>query len=111
MTPNVTDSYHGNAVNDFAALKPAGIVGVIHKCTQVAGQLQLGKILIGKHFRIAQQRDMLASKAGNFLFDLPRQRLLARLQREIRIGAQSLPVIVAIITLGHDLQLFRNVVQ
>ena len=36
MTPNVIDIYHGNAINDFAALKAAGIVGVIHKCTQGA---------------------------------------------------------------------------
>lgn len=37
MTPNVIDIYHGNVVHDFAALKAAGIVGVIHKCTQGAG--------------------------------------------------------------------------
>ena len=37
MTPNVIDIYHGNTVNDFAALKAAGIQGVIHKCTQGAG--------------------------------------------------------------------------
>ena len=36
MTPNVIDIYHGNTVNDFAALKAAGILGVIHKCTQGA---------------------------------------------------------------------------
>lgn len=36
MTPNVIDIYHGNVVNDFAALKAAGILGVIHKCTQGA---------------------------------------------------------------------------
>lgn len=37
MTPNVIDIYHGNVVHDFAALKAAGILGVIHKCTQGAG--------------------------------------------------------------------------
>jgi len=37
MIPSVIDIYHGNVVNDFAALKAAGIVGVIHKCTQGAG--------------------------------------------------------------------------
>ena len=37
MIPNVIDIYHGNTVNDFAALKVAGILGVIHKCTQGAG--------------------------------------------------------------------------
>lgn len=37
MVPNVIDIYHGNTVNDFAALKAAGILGVIHKCTQGAG--------------------------------------------------------------------------
>lgn len=36
MTPNVIDIYHGNVVHDFAALKAAGILGVIHKCTQGA---------------------------------------------------------------------------
>lgn len=36
MLPNVIDIYHGNTVNDFAALKAAGIIGVIHKCTQGA---------------------------------------------------------------------------
>jgi lysozyme len=36
MTPNVIDIYHGNTVNDFAALKVAGVLGVIHKCTQGA---------------------------------------------------------------------------
>ena len=36
-TSNVIDIYHGNVVNDFAALKAAGILGVIHKCTQGAG--------------------------------------------------------------------------
>lgn len=34
MKPNVIDIYHGNIVHDFAALKAAGILGVIHKCTQ-----------------------------------------------------------------------------
>lgn len=37
MTPNVIDIYHGNVVHDFAGLKAAGILGVIHKCTQGAG--------------------------------------------------------------------------
>jgi lysozyme len=37
MTPNVIDIYHENNVADFAALKAAGILGVIHKCTQGAG--------------------------------------------------------------------------
>ena len=37
MTPNVIDIYHGNTVNDFAALKADGVLGVIHKCTQGAG--------------------------------------------------------------------------
>lgn len=37
MTPNVIDIYHGNTVHDFSALKAAGILGVIHKCTQGAG--------------------------------------------------------------------------
>lgn len=37
MIPNVIDIYHGNVVNDFSALKAAGIIGVIHKCTQGAG--------------------------------------------------------------------------
>jgi GH25 family lysozyme M1 (1,4-beta-N-acetylmuramidase) len=37
MTPNVIDIYHGNSVHDFVAVKAAGIVGVIHKCTQGAG--------------------------------------------------------------------------
>jgi GH25 family lysozyme M1 (1,4-beta-N-acetylmuramidase) len=36
MTPNVIDIFHGNTINDFAALKAAGIVGVIHKATQGA---------------------------------------------------------------------------
>ena len=36
MTPSVIDIYHGNTVHDFAALKAAGIIGVIHKCTQGA---------------------------------------------------------------------------
>lgn len=37
MTPNVIDLYHGDTVNDFAAMKAAGILGVIHKCTQGSG--------------------------------------------------------------------------
>lgn len=37
MTPNVIDISHHNTVNDFAALKAAGILGVIHKCTQGSG--------------------------------------------------------------------------
>lgn len=37
MTPNVIDIYHGNIVNDFAALKADGVQGVIHKCSQGAG--------------------------------------------------------------------------
>jgi GH25 family lysozyme M1 (1,4-beta-N-acetylmuramidase) len=36
MIRNVIDVYHGNSINDFAALKAAGILGVIHKCTQGA---------------------------------------------------------------------------
>lgn len=36
MVPNVIDISHHNTVNDFAALKAAGILGVIHKCTQGA---------------------------------------------------------------------------
>jgi lysozyme len=36
MIPNVIDISHHNTVNDFAALKAAGILGVIHKCTQGA---------------------------------------------------------------------------
>jgi lysozyme len=36
MTPNVIDIYHGNVVNDFGALKAAGIIGVIHKASQGA---------------------------------------------------------------------------
>jgi GH25 family lysozyme M1 (1,4-beta-N-acetylmuramidase) len=36
MQPNVIDCYHGNTINDFAALKAAGVLGVIHKCTQGA---------------------------------------------------------------------------
>lgn len=36
MTPMVIDIYHGNVVHDFAALKAAGIVGVIHKASQGA---------------------------------------------------------------------------
>jgi len=34
MIPNVIDISHHNTINDFSALKEAGIVGVIHKCTQ-----------------------------------------------------------------------------
>lgn len=34
MIPNVIDIYHGNIVHDFAALKAAGIQGVIHKASQ-----------------------------------------------------------------------------
>jgi len=37
MTPVVIDIYHGNVIHDFAAIKAAGIQGVIHKCTQGAG--------------------------------------------------------------------------
>lgn len=37
MTPNAIDIYHGNIVHDFAALKAAGIQGIIHKCTQGVG--------------------------------------------------------------------------
>jgi lysozyme len=37
MVPIVIDIYHGNVVNDFAALKAVGIIGIIHKCTQGAG--------------------------------------------------------------------------
>ena len=36
MTPNVIDISHHNTIQDFAALKAAGILGVIHKCTQGA---------------------------------------------------------------------------
>lgn len=36
MNPNVIDISHHNTINDFAALKAAGILGVIHKCTQGA---------------------------------------------------------------------------
>lgn len=36
MNPNVIDIYHGNAVNDFSALKAAGIIGIIHKASQGA---------------------------------------------------------------------------
>ena len=36
MTPNVIDISHHNAINNFPALKAAGILGVIHKCTQGA---------------------------------------------------------------------------
>lgn len=34
MTPKVIDIYHGNVIHDFAALKAAGILGIIHKCTE-----------------------------------------------------------------------------
>lgn len=34
MIPNVLDISHHNTINDFAALKAAGIWGIIHKCTQ-----------------------------------------------------------------------------
>jgi len=34
MNPNVIDISHWNTVRDFAALKAAGILGVILKCTQ-----------------------------------------------------------------------------
>ena len=37
MKPNGIDIYHGNKVTDFAALKAAGILFVIHKCTQGVG--------------------------------------------------------------------------
>jgi len=37
MIPNVIDIYHGNVIHDFAAIKAAGILGVIHKATQGAG--------------------------------------------------------------------------
>jgi lysozyme len=36
MTPNIIDISHHNTIADFAALKAAGIIGVIHKCTQGA---------------------------------------------------------------------------
>lgn len=36
MQPNVIDISHHNTVKDFAALKAAGVLGVIHKCTQGA---------------------------------------------------------------------------
>jgi GH25 family lysozyme M1 (1,4-beta-N-acetylmuramidase) len=36
MTPAVIDIYHGNVIHDFAALKAAGIQGIIHKATQGA---------------------------------------------------------------------------
>lgn len=36
MIANVVDISHHNTVNDFAALKAAGVLGVIHKCTQGA---------------------------------------------------------------------------
>ena len=36
--PLVIDIYHGNIVNDFAATKASGIIGVIHKCgTGISG--------------------------------------------------------------------------
>ena len=34
MQPLVIDIYHGDAVQDFARVKAAGIVGVIHKASQ-----------------------------------------------------------------------------
>jgi GH25 family lysozyme M1 (1,4-beta-N-acetylmuramidase) len=34
MTPLVVDLYHGNVVYDFAEVKAAGIIGVIHKASQ-----------------------------------------------------------------------------
>lgn len=37
MTPNVLDISHHNTINSFAALKAAGILGIIHKCTQGSG--------------------------------------------------------------------------
>lgn len=37
MTPNVIDISHHNTINSFAALKLAGIQGIIHKCTQGSG--------------------------------------------------------------------------
>jgi GH25 family lysozyme M1 (1,4-beta-N-acetylmuramidase) len=37
LTSNVIDIYHGNAIHDFAELKSAGVLGIIHKCTQGAG--------------------------------------------------------------------------
>lgn len=37
MTPNVIDISHHNTIKDFAALKAAGILGVIHKSTQGTG--------------------------------------------------------------------------
>lgn len=37
MTPNVIDISHHNTIRDFAALKAAGILGVVHKCTQGIG--------------------------------------------------------------------------
>jgi GH25 family lysozyme M1 (1,4-beta-N-acetylmuramidase) len=36
VTPNVIDIYHGDTITDFAALKAAGVLGVIHKATQGA---------------------------------------------------------------------------
>lgn len=37
MKPNVLDISHHNTIHDFAALKAAGILGIIHKCTQGTG--------------------------------------------------------------------------
>lgn len=37
MIPNVLDISHHNTINDFAALKSAGVWGIIHKCTQGTG--------------------------------------------------------------------------
>lgn len=37
MKPVVLDISHHNTIKDFAALKAAGILGVIHKCTEGAG--------------------------------------------------------------------------
>lgn len=37
MIPNVLDISHHNIINDFAALKAAGVWGIIHKCTQGTG--------------------------------------------------------------------------
>lgn len=37
MIPNVLDISHHNTINDFAALKAAGVWGIIHKCTQGTG--------------------------------------------------------------------------
>lgn len=36
-TANVIDISHHNTINSFSALKAAGILGVIHKCTQGTG--------------------------------------------------------------------------